>query len=68
MKLTIYLLLGSFAACGLLTGCGGDSFGRTGEERAHMRRTITHSEYLMAKDDIDVFLMFDRRSRLSRWH
>ena len=56
-----------FVTVGLTSGCGA-SFGRTAEERAHMYRSITRSEWDMAKDDMDHFNMMDRRSRLTRWH
>ena len=49
------------------TGCG-SSFGRTKAERVHMYKTITSSEWRMAKDDFDNFLLMDERSRLTRWH
>lgn len=49
------------------TGCG-SSFGRTNAERMHSYKTITSSEWRMAKDDFDNFLLMDERSRLTRWH
>lgn len=49
------------------TGCG-SSFGRTKAERVHMYKTITRSEWRMAKDDFDNFLLMDERSRLTRWY
>ncbi len=68
MKLRKAILLG----CGLVVGASlmgcGSTFGRSASERAHMYKTITHSEWQMAKDDFDNFLLMDSRSRLSRWY
>lgn len=52
--------------CGAI-GCG-QSFARTADERSHMYKSVYRSEWNMAKDDIDVFTMANRRSRLTRWH
>ncbi len=63
-------VIGYFCAALVLastTGCG-SSFGRTNAERVHMYKTITSSEWRMAKDDFDNFLLMDERSRLTRWH
>ena len=51
----------------MASGCG-SSFGRTADERSYMYLSISRSEWGMAKDDFDNFMMMDRRSRLSRWH
>lgn len=50
-----------------LAGCGA-SFSKTKEERAHQWKTISQAEWGMAADDLDAFLLAERRSRLSKWH
>lgn len=50
-----------------IIGCG-SSFGWTKEERVHTYKTVTKSEWRMAKDDFDNFMLMERRSRLTRWH
>ncbi len=64
-RLIAGLMLAVFAA---LTGCTGHSFGFSSAERAHTYKSISSSEWRMAKDDFDNFWMMDRRSRLTRWH
>ncbi len=63
----VFLTLAGIMMLGPFLGCG-SSFGRTGDERAHMYKSITRSEWRMVKDDIDNFLLMDRRTRLTRWH
>ena len=62
LSLTILGLL----ITGLLTGCA--SFSRTAQEISHKNNAILKSDLQMAVDDLDAFLLADRRSRLSRWH
>ncbi len=68
MKLlkAIIFFTGLILAAGTM-GCGA-TFGKSAAERAHMYKTITSSEWRMAKDDFDKFLLMDHRSRLTRWH
>ena len=63
--LTVWLLIGPLGA--LIAGCGA-SFSKTKEERSHQWETIAESEWGMAADDLDAFLLAERRSRLSKWH
>lgn len=60
------LLIVCLVVAGGTLGCGA-SFGKTSAERAHTYKTITTSEWRMAKDDFDNFMLMDSRSRLSRW-
>jgi hypothetical protein len=55
------LVMAGASACGA-------SYGQTAEERAHMYSTVTESELQMIDDDVDNFMMMDRRSRLTKWH
>ncbi len=60
------LLIVCLAFAGGTLGCG-SSLGKSSAERAHTYKTITKSEWRMAKDDFDKFMLMDSRSRLSRW-
>lgn len=67
MNKRVLITLLALAAASTIVGCG-RSFSRTADERAHLADTILKSDLEMANDDIDVILMSDRRSRLTRWH
>ena len=54
LRKSVFALVVGLVLAGL-HGCG-PSLGRTSAERAHMYRTITESEWLMAKDDFELTL------------
>ncbi len=67
MNKRLMIVLIAMTAASTVVGCG-KSFSRSAEERAHLSDTILKSDLEMANDDLDVLLLSDRRSRLSRWH
>lgn len=63
----ITLVVFSIIVTATTVGCI-SSHGRTVEERRHVYKSVTRSEWQMAQDDFDHFMLMDRKSRLTRWH
>ncbi|MCG3138457.1 MAG: hypothetical protein HJJLKODD_02322 [Phycisphaerae bacterium] len=63
----LLMALFTFGLLGWSAGCA-SSYGHNGDERAHMYRSVFVRELDMMNDDVDHFLMVERRTRLSRWH
>ena len=67
MNKRLLVMILALMAASTIVGCG-RSLARTADERAHQADAVLKSDLEMANDDIDVFLLSDRRSRLTRWH
>lgn len=48
------------------TGCG-DGVGYSARERRHRARRVFENDMQQLADDIDVFLLNDKNTRLTRW-
>lgn len=63
-RLTLFVLILATISL-MLIGCGGTP-GETGSERASRYDTIMRSNFSAMKSDLDVILMMDKRSKLSK--
>ena len=68
MRVRILFILGAFlVGLGLQAGCNGPGLGRSKVDRQYAWERAIDTDLKAINDDVDLWLLMDRPTRLSRW-
>lgn len=66
-RLLRFVGLGCFVG-GLMAVVGGCTMTQSAAQRAHQRKVVLDYEVRQLVEDVDMVLLLERPSRLTRWH